>query len=101
LPGVILLHGSEGFDETYLNYAQSLAENGISSLIINRFFGNFFEEKPIFDTPCNQLSISLEQEMVSTYAAVKLLRSHPKVDKNEIGFIGWSRRGNVALECRS
>lgn len=98
-PAVVLLHGSEGFDTTYLDYAHSLALRGIASFFFNRFFGCESEGKSIMETLRNQLVLPIEQEIISTFSAVHLLRSHPHIDKNNIGFIGWSRGGTVAMEC--
>jgi dienelactone hydrolase len=50
-------------------------------------------------TKLNQLKIPLEAEIIDTLRAAQLMGTHPKIDKAKIGFIGWSRGGNVALEC--
>ncbi len=100
----ILCHGSEGFTHEYLKVANSLAANGIASFIFNRFFLVACKDKNgnasmVQSTSEDQFLVSLEDEVLKTIGAIKLLQSHPKINASEIGLIGWSRGGNVALEC--
>lgn len=103
-PCAILFHGSEGLDQPYLSTAESLASQGIAVFNFDRFIGNFTSDEDgnsVFFTYTieNQLVLTVEAEVIETVSAIKLIQSHPKIDPAKIGLIGWSRGGNVALEC--
>ncbi len=98
-PCAILCHGSEGPDASYLKYAESLATQGIASFLFDRFFGELSENNLVNSTAEDQLQLGIESEILKMVGAVKLMQSHLNIDPKTIGFIGWSRGGNVALEC--
>ncbi len=102
-PCVVLCHGSDG--DTFMSeYMNTLANEGMATISLSRFGHYYFQGKQgnrqcVMNTSENQLLVPLEAEIIETLSAAKLMASHPKIDPKKIGFMGWSRGGNVALEC--
>lgn len=102
-PCAILCHGSEG-EAWKPEYMNSLAGAGIATLSLNRFSHRIYEDKEgnpqyVRHTKLDQLTVPFEAEIIQTLFAAKLMTTHPKIAPTKIGFMGWSRGGNVALEC--
>jgi dienelactone hydrolase len=86
-PGIILLHGSIGFNKHYDDWAERLASWGYVALLLDSF------------GPRGQSSLS---DPPSTRAqdicfAKSYLSGLPFVNPKRIGVIGWSQRGSSAL----
>jgi carboxymethylenebutenolidase len=85
LPAVLILHGTEGFQNHHKEYARELAENGYVALAMC-WFG------------CSGGRNSLSEiELGDISSTVEYLKSLEYVDKNRIGVIGFSRGASLAL----
>ena len=94
IPAVIILHGAGGVDDFYFEMADILNEMGIASFVVDSFenrgivFGVDILKK-VFHSYSTRIS--------DAYAALKLLDSHPKIDRNRIAVMGFSHGARVAL----
>ena len=94
VPAVIILHGAGGVDDFYFEIADILNGMGIASFIVDSFenrgivFGVEILKK-VFHSYSTRIS--------DAYAALKLLSSHPKIDRNRIAVMGFSHGARVAL----
>jgi dienelactone hydrolase len=93
--GCVILHGSQGIKGTEINLAESLAANGVMSLIPSLF------PHSVESTTEDQLILPLEQSVLSAYRGLNLLRSHEALEDPAmpIFLIGESRGGVVADMC--
>lgn len=101
-PCAVLLHGSNGLQVKDHIVAQKLLKNGIAVLIFDRFQHSQYmmngKKENVYSTVENQLILSIEEEIIRALSALKFMQTHPKINPQKTGFIGWSRGGIVALE---
>lgn len=101
VPAVVLLHGITGVKEDipkeHLNeMADTLNEMDVAAFIIDS------QSSRDVKTPQEILKrVTLSMRVVDAYAALHLLSTHPKIDKDKIGVLGLSRGGNVAMLAQS
>ena len=82
---VILTHGAGGIRRYHQNYVNLLNNNGYVVLQIDHYTPRNIKYDKTFT------KISGVTFMLDAFSALKLLRSHPLIDK--IGYIGWSQGG--------
>ncbi|MCH7936345.1 MAG: dienelactone hydrolase family protein [Proteobacteria bacterium] len=87
VPAMIIAHGSAGIDDRENDWADFLRANGIASFVID-YFG-----------PRGIDRYSSKQPMPTTdvILALKILSTHPKIDPDRIGVIGFSRGAHLAV----
>ncbi|HEV8283065.1 MAG TPA: alpha/beta fold hydrolase [Chitinophagaceae bacterium] len=105
-PAVILLHGTHGFAQEYINIARRLADNGIIGIAACWFTGrkgagqrfitpiNFNDAPPLVDAP------GLDRFRIARLTIDTLLvevKKLSQVQKNHIALFGHSRGGGAAL----
>ena len=91
-PAAVLLHGSLGFSALQRSYADTLNDSGYVVLSVDSFSG-----RDVADVVGHQEAVSIESMVADAFAALRLLKAHPKVDGNAIGLLGWSKGGSAAL----
>lgn len=106
-PAIILLHGTHGFAQEYINMARRLADNGIVGIAACWFAGrkgagvrfitpiNFNDAPPLDDAP------GLDRFRVARLSIDTLLfevRKLAQVQKNQVALFGHSRGGGAALD---
>lgn len=91
-PAVVLLHGSLGFSALQRSYADALNDHGYVVLSVDSF-----SARDVVDVVGRQEVVSIESMVADAFAALRLLKTHPKVDGNAIGLVGWSKGGSAAL----
>jgi dienelactone hydrolase len=86
-PGVVLLHGSHGFDKHYDVWAERLTSWGYVTLQMDSI------------GPAEKSSLStLPSKRAEDFCSAKLyLNNLPFVDNSRIGAIAWSQRGSSSL----
>jgi len=94
VPAVIILHSSGGVNDHYFEVADMLNEMGIAAFVVDslnsRGIGSMRELlKELFHSYAIRIS--------DAYAALELLSTHPKIDRNKIAVLGYSHGGKVAL----
>ncbi len=91
-PAVVLLHGSLGFSALQRSYADALNDSGHVVLSVDSF-----SARDVVDVVGRQEAVSIESMVADAFAALRLLKTHPKVDGNAIALMGWSKGGSAAL----
>ncbi|MBO6949909.1 MAG: dienelactone hydrolase family protein [Rhodospirillales bacterium] len=86
-PAMVLMHGTGGRGYRQNSWAEFFAENGIASINVDYFTGRGYDKRG-----------SPPGDYYDVADAMKLIATHPKVDKNRIGVMGWSNGAEVALE---
>ncbi|MBW2410223.1 MAG: dienelactone hydrolase family protein [Deltaproteobacteria bacterium] len=94
VPAVIILHGVGGVDDFYFEMADILNEMGIAAFVVDSF-----ENRGILQglEILKKLFHSYSVRIADAYAALKLLSTHPKIDKDRIAVMGFSHGARVAL----
>jgi dienelactone hydrolase len=92
LPAVILVHGSGGMGGNIDYWSWQLADIGISSFAIDYFTGRGIE-----NTVDDQEKLPSLAQIIDTYEALALLGTHPRIDRNRIAVMGFSRGAHAAL----
>jgi len=87
VPAMIIAHGSGGVGYIEENWAEFFQENGIALFVID-YFG-----------PRDVDKNSSKQPMPTTDVtdALKVLSTHPKIDPDRIGVIGFSRGAHLSV----
>ncbi len=92
VPAIIILHGSGGItDGREFTYANWFAENGVAGFVVD-----YYEPRGVTDdTPYVMKTMAATEVDIITdaYAGLKLLGTHPAIDKNRIGVTGYSYGG--------
>ena len=106
-PAVIILHGTHGFAQEYINLAKRLADNGIIGIAACWFRGrkgagerfvtpiDFPDAPPLVDVP--GLDRRFQIAMTSIDSLVGRVINLPEVQKNHLALFGHSRGGGAAL----
>lgn len=90
VPAMVILHGSGG---TIINqeWIRILHKAGIATFQIDSF-----SERGVTDVIGNHGGVRTTEMIVDAYKALKLLATHPKIDEQRIGVMGFSKGGIVA-----
>jgi dienelactone hydrolase len=92
IPAMVIAHGSAGVAERESWWADHLNDIGVAAFIVDSF-----TPRNIRDTATDQTQLSTAANVADAFAALKLLATHPKIDRQRIGVIGFSKGGQVAL----
>ena len=96
VPALVLLHGSGGLEgptgTNIRKWAGTFAGWGIAALVVDSF-----GPRGIKETGTNQGQLSGWADDADALSALKVLAADPRIDKNRIGVVGWSRGGTAAL----
>jgi dienelactone hydrolase len=85
-PAMIVAHGSAGVSEIReTRWAKELVAMGMAAFIVDSF------------TPRNVRQLSSAANVADALAALRLIATHPGIDPDRIGIIGFSKGGQVAL----
>lgn len=93
VPAMVIAHGSSGITEAReLQWADRLNDLGIAAFIVDSF-----TPRDIKETASDQRQLSTAANVADALFALKLLATHPRLDPNRIGVMGFSKGGQVAL----
>lgn len=92
VPAVVLLHGSGGLSGYVDDWARFVTDHGVASFALD-----CFTERGIDVTFGNQGMLGRLAMIVDAYRAFDVLASHPRIDKERIALMGFSRGGQAAL----
>lgn len=92
VPAVIILHGSSGVNPGDRVWAQRMNALGYASFVVDSFTG-----RGIRNTEKDQTQLSMTADIADAYAALRLLATDPRIDKEKIAVMGFSRGGVAAL----
>ena len=88
VPAMIIAHGSAGIDDRENDWADFFRANGIASFVID-YFGPRGIDKYSSRQPSPTTDVT---------EALKILSTHPKIDPDRIGVIGFSRGAHLAVK---
>ena len=92
LPAVILTHGAGGVRESERGWAKELNRMGFAAFILDSF-----TYRGISGTGTGKQSLGTGSSIIDVFRALKLLRTHPRIDPSRIALMGLSRGGRVTL----
>jgi len=96
LPALVLKHGSGGLQSpggaNIRKWAGTFTGQGIAALVVDSF-----GPRGLTSTATDQSRLSSWADVADALAALQILGADPRIDRNRIGIIGWSRGGTVAL----
>ena len=93
VPAMVIAHGSGGVSEAREGrWTSRLTEIGIAA-----FYVDSFGPRGIKDTVADQSQLSPAANVADALAALRLLATHPRIDAQRIGVMGFSRGGGVSI----
>jgi len=91
-PAMVLMHGSGGLNPgSRAHYSALLNRHGIAAFYVDSFTG-----RGIRSSVRDQAVLSITDNTHDAFAALRLLRGHPRIDPARIGVMGFSRGGTVS-----
>lgn len=94
VPAMVIAHGSGGVSEAREGrWADRLNAIGIAAFVVDSF-----TPRGIRETATDQGQLSPAANVADGLFALRLLATHPRIDVNRIGVMGFSRGGRVAIE---
>ena len=96
MPAVILVHGSGGLDfegNHIREWAGQLNAWGVAALVIDTY-----GPRGITETVSDQQRISIFAQIADAYAALKQLAADPRIDRNRVAIMGFSRGAVVTVD---
>jgi dienelactone hydrolase len=95
LPAVILMHGTGGIlPDREPAWARRLNEWGIAAFYVDSFAGRGIRPPLYSDSPNYVSSVA---HVVDAYQALNVLAHQPRIDRDRVAVMGFSRGGEVAL----
>lgn len=107
VPLMIILHGSGGtWAGRGARHAELLNQNGIGALVIDTFSSRGLSNKDKYIS--RLIEVNFSDQLSDAFNALNALQSHPFIDGNKIGIMGYSMGGtstilaaydNIATAC--
>jgi dienelactone hydrolase len=88
----VLQHGSSGYAANIDVWSKALNQLGISTFALDGFTG-----RGLTEVNSNQALLGRLNLILDNYRALDILASHPRVDSQRIGLMGFSRGRQAAL----
>lgn len=93
VPAVILIHGSGGVYPALLEYwAKQFNGAGMAAFVID-----MFGPRGVGSTQDDQSQVPFSADVADSFAALRLLATHPRIDRQRIAVMGFSRGGTAVL----
>ncbi len=96
VPAIVFVHGSAGWHRRHKRWLKLFNKMGIATFRINSF-----SPRKVTSTIGKQHILPTSSMIADSYNALKLLSTHPKIDRERIGIMGWSKGGVAALYSAS
>jgi dienelactone hydrolase len=87
-PAIVLVHGSSGIGINIDRWARELNTIGVAAFVLDSFTA-----RGIVSTSADQSQLDHLAMLYDAYRALDLLASHPRIDPNRIGILGFSKGG--------
>jgi len=92
-PAVILMHGCNGLPSRAVGgWSPVLRSWGYATFVVNSFGGRGLKE-----VCTDALALTANQRIPDAYGALKILATHPKIDRAQIVLMGFSHGGIATL----
>ena len=91
VPAMILLHGSAGVTATETGWARELVGAGVATFLLDSYSGRGISGWP------SETQLSRVGGVIDAYRALELLATHPRIDRQRIGLMGFSRGGGLTV----
>ena len=93
VPAMVIAHGSGGVsNEREFWWADQLSDMGVAAFVVDSF-----TPRGIRETATDQTQLSTAANVADALVALRLLVTHPRLDRQRIGIMGFSKGGQVAL----
>ncbi|HET8533473.1 MAG TPA: dienelactone hydrolase family protein [Methylomirabilota bacterium] len=87
----MIAHGSGGVDTREAAWADRLGALGFSTFVVDSF-----TPRNVRETATDQARLPTAANVADAMAALRLLATHPRIDPDRIGIVGFSKGGQVA-----
>lgn len=99
LGAVALFHGCGGVQPFLHDYAQTLHEAGIASLVVDSYGPRNISKLTALALVCSGAMFRGGARTRDVLAALHFLRNHPAIDEEQLGLAGWSHGGWAIMEA--
>jgi dienelactone hydrolase len=89
---IVFVHGSGGWRKSHERWLRTFNDMGIATFRLSSF-----KPRGISRTVGSQTEVTSSMMTADAYNALKLLSTHPRIDKNRIGIMGGSKGGAVSM----
>ncbi|MFH1984671.1 MAG: dienelactone hydrolase family protein [Pseudomonadota bacterium] len=89
---IIYVHGSSGVLTKHERWLKAFNDMGVATFRLDSF-----KTRGVSSTVGSQLEVTSAMMTADAYNALKLLSTHPRIDKERIGIMGSSKGGAVTL----
>ena len=89
---IVFVHGSGGWTKTHERWLKAFNDMGMATFRIDGF-----KPRDISSTVGSQIEVTSAMMTADAYNALRLLSTHPRIDKNRIGVMGSSKGGAVSM----
>jgi dienelactone hydrolase len=90
VPAVVLFHGGAGIKSSR-GWASHLPSIGVATFLVNSFSGRGVTRAP------SERELSRAGQTCDAYRALELLVTHPRIDRQRIALMGFSRGGGQTI----
>jgi dienelactone hydrolase len=94
VPAIVLSHGSAGVERSMAQWVEALNDIGVATFVVDSF-----GPRGVKRTAEDQSMVSPAANLMDAFQALNLLATHPRIDKDRIGVMGFSRGGEVAFRA--
>lgn len=95
VPAVVLVHGSGGIYDAELDYwPRQFNAAGLAVFTLD-----MFGPRGVKSTAEDQSQVPFPADVADTFAALKLLATHPRIDPKRIAAMGFSRGGTAVVRA--
>jgi dienelactone hydrolase len=94
VPAIILSHGSGGVERSMAQWVEALNDIGVATFVVDTF-----GPRGVKRTAEDQTIVSPAANLMDAFQALNLLATHPRIDRDRIGVMGFSRGGEVAFRA--
>ena len=93
VPAMVVVHGSGGVSAGREHaWAKRLVDMGVAAFVTDSF-----RPRGVTSTAEDQSQVSTVSMVADAFNALKLLATHPRIDPDRIGIMGFSKGGQVSL----
>jgi dienelactone hydrolase len=92
VPALILLHSCHGVQPPVREWARALNEMGYGTFVLDSFTG-----RRVTEDCTGRTAVGIGSRLTDVFRAQALLATHPRLDPDRIGIVGFSHGGWVTL----